>query len=157
MEKYCVGHYEEPKLYKKLEEIAEHNQAGDLWLLINNRVYDVSKFDHPGNIPYLLIYSQAEQKFWSRTLVWMLLLSLKIFITQRKLMSIWLSYILEIFTILMLKERAGKSMLGGSKKKRRINFHLAKKLFFQVSLFQQFLSSILTSQIINQKELSLEF
>ena len=48
MKKYYVGEYEEPKLFKKLEEIADHNQAGDLWLLINNRVYDVSKFDHPG-------------------------------------------------------------------------------------------------------------
>jgi cytochrome b involved in lipid metabolism len=44
----------------KLEEIAEHNQAGDLWLLINNKVYDVSKFDHPGK--YLLVHKNLYRK-----------------------------------------------------------------------------------------------
>lgn len=33
-----------------MEEIAKHNQSGDCWLLINDKVYDVSKFEssHPG-------------------------------------------------------------------------------------------------------------
>lgn len=48
MEGYLIGEYVEPKTFKKLEEIAEHNQPGDLWLLIHNKVYDVSKFKHPG-------------------------------------------------------------------------------------------------------------
>ncbi len=49
METYLIGEYVEPKQFKKLEEIAEHCQAGDLWLLIHNKVYDVSQFKHPGN------------------------------------------------------------------------------------------------------------
>lgn len=49
MEDFVVGEYVKPKLFMKLEEIADHNQPGDLWLLINNKVYDVSHFDHPGN------------------------------------------------------------------------------------------------------------
>ncbi len=48
LEKYLVGDYIEPKKFQKLEEIADHNQAGDLWLLIDNKVYDVSQFKHPG-------------------------------------------------------------------------------------------------------------
>lgn len=48
METYCIGELKKNKVYTKLEEIADHNQAGDLWLLINNKVYDVSKFKHPG-------------------------------------------------------------------------------------------------------------
>ena len=48
MEKYFVGEYVVPLEFTKLEEIADHNQAGDLWLLINSMVYDVSKFKHPG-------------------------------------------------------------------------------------------------------------
>ncbi len=48
MEKYLIGDYVAPREFTKLEEIAEHNQQGDLWLLIHNMVYDVSKFKHPG-------------------------------------------------------------------------------------------------------------
>lgn len=51
MESYLVGNYVEPKSFSKIEEIAEHNQPGDLWLLINNKVYDVSTFKHPGKAP----------------------------------------------------------------------------------------------------------
>ena len=50
MEDYLVGEYVEPRIFTTLEEISEHNQTGDLWLLINDKVYDVSKFKHPGNI-----------------------------------------------------------------------------------------------------------
>merc|ERR1719495_67408 len=32
-----------------LDEIKKHNKEGDLWLIVGNRVLDVSKFeDHPG-------------------------------------------------------------------------------------------------------------
>jgi cytochrome b involved in lipid metabolism len=48
MEEYLVGEYVQPREFKKLEEIADHNQPGDLWLLIHNKVYDCSKFKHPG-------------------------------------------------------------------------------------------------------------
>jgi cytochrome b involved in lipid metabolism len=48
METYMIGELEETKVFTKLEEIAEHNKPGDLWLLIHNKVYDVSKFKHPG-------------------------------------------------------------------------------------------------------------
>lgn len=48
LETYLVGEYNPPRLFTKLEEIAEHNQPKDLWLLINNKVYDVSNFKHPG-------------------------------------------------------------------------------------------------------------
>jgi cytochrome b involved in lipid metabolism len=48
METYLIGEYDAPKQFNKLEEIAEHNQPNDLWLLIHNKVYDVSKFKHPG-------------------------------------------------------------------------------------------------------------
>jgi cytochrome b involved in lipid metabolism len=34
----------------KLEEVADHNRRDDLWLLINNMVYDVTNFDHPGKV-----------------------------------------------------------------------------------------------------------
>eukprot|EP00347_Sterkiella_histriomuscorum_P023894 403333018 len=48
METYLVGEYQAPKVFTKLEEIADHNSPNDLWLLINNKVYDVSNFKHPG-------------------------------------------------------------------------------------------------------------
>jgi cytochrome b involved in lipid metabolism len=48
MEKFCIGEFAPSKLFKKLEEISDHNTANDLWLLIHNKVYDVSTFKHPG-------------------------------------------------------------------------------------------------------------
>ena len=37
------------KTYTK-EEVATHDKAGDLWIIINDKVYDVSNFDdHPGS------------------------------------------------------------------------------------------------------------
>ncbi|AMD19703.1 HCL448Wp [Eremothecium sinecaudum] len=38
-----------PKLYS-YKEIAEHNTDTDIWIIINNKVYDCSKFvdEHPG-------------------------------------------------------------------------------------------------------------
>jgi cytochrome b involved in lipid metabolism len=56
MEQYYVGEYQAPRIFTKLEQIADHNQPNDLWLLINNKVYDVSGFKHPGkNFLILLI------------------------------------------------------------------------------------------------------
>jgi cytochrome b involved in lipid metabolism len=32
-----------------LEEVAKHRKDGDLWVAINGKVYDISKFnEHPG-------------------------------------------------------------------------------------------------------------
>jgi len=37
------------KLFSK-EEIARHNKPDDLWIIINHKVYDITKFQnlHPG-------------------------------------------------------------------------------------------------------------
>jgi len=53
MEQYLVGNYVEPRQFKSIQEISDHNQPGNLWLLINNKVYDVSDFKHPGIAPFL--------------------------------------------------------------------------------------------------------
>jgi len=39
-----------------IEEVSNHNKEGDLWLIIHNKVYDVTKFsqEHPGGIEVLL-------------------------------------------------------------------------------------------------------
>ena len=50
MEEYCIGTLLKTRQFTRLEEIADHNQPGDLWLLINDKVYDVSKFKHPGKV-----------------------------------------------------------------------------------------------------------
>ena len=54
METYCIGELEQVRKFTKLEEIAEHSKPGDLWLLIHNKVYDVSNFKHPGGNEILL-------------------------------------------------------------------------------------------------------
>ncbi|XP_017757313.1 PREDICTED: cytochrome b5-like [Eufriesea mexicana] len=42
------------KFYTR-EEVAKHNHSSDLWFIINNRVYDVTKFsNHPGGEEILL-------------------------------------------------------------------------------------------------------
>ena len=48
-------------------EIAKHNKADDLWVIIDNFVYDLSKFSkfHPGGKAVLLEYGLS----WSRVLV----------------------------------------------------------------------------------------
>ena len=38
------------------EEFLKHSTKDDLWLLINGKVYDVSKFRHPGNL-HFIVYS----------------------------------------------------------------------------------------------------
>ena len=38
----------EPRQFKDLNEIFDHNTKEDLWLLIDNKVYDVTNFKHPG-------------------------------------------------------------------------------------------------------------
>ena len=57
METYLIGEYVQPITFSKIEELADHNQAGDLWLLIHNKVYDVSKFKHPGK--FYSLYSSV--------------------------------------------------------------------------------------------------
>lgn len=42
------------KVFKELNEIFEHNTKESLWLLIENKVYDVTNFKHPGGKQILL-------------------------------------------------------------------------------------------------------
>ena len=48
LETFYLGEFTQSRLFTKLEEIADHNVSNDLWLLIKNKVYDVSRFKHPG-------------------------------------------------------------------------------------------------------------
>lgn len=34
--------------YYTIEEVSKHNKLGDGWMIINDNVYDVSEFNHPG-------------------------------------------------------------------------------------------------------------
>ena len=45
----------EPRIFKDLTEIFQHNTKDSLWLLIDNKVYDVTNFKHPGGKPVLLM------------------------------------------------------------------------------------------------------
>lgn len=42
------------RVFKELNEIFEHNTKESLWLLIDNKVYDVTNFKHPGGKQILL-------------------------------------------------------------------------------------------------------
>ena len=44
----------EPRKFTDLNEIFEHNTKDSLWLLIDNKVYDVTNFKHPGGKQILL-------------------------------------------------------------------------------------------------------
>ena len=41
------------------DEIAKHNKEGDVWVIVGDEVYDVSKFlpDHPGGKKAILLYA----------------------------------------------------------------------------------------------------
>ncbi|XP_048884634.1 cytochrome b5 [Brienomyrus brachyistius] len=45
----------EPVKYYRLSEVEEHKSPQNCWILINNKVYDVSKFleEHPGGVEVL--------------------------------------------------------------------------------------------------------
>ena len=45
---YYIGDFEKSRMFTKVHEISEHSAPDDLWLLISNKVYDVSNFKHPG-------------------------------------------------------------------------------------------------------------
>lgn len=40
-----------------VEELQKHNQDGDLWIVVNDRVYDLSQFEHPGGQEIILQYA----------------------------------------------------------------------------------------------------
>jgi alkylation response protein AidB-like acyl-CoA dehydrogenase/predicted heme/steroid binding protein len=44
-----------------IEEVAKHNKAGDLWIVVDGNVYDLSKFGqvHPGGLPPLIVSEVA--------------------------------------------------------------------------------------------------
>ena len=42
------------KVFTELDEIVEHNTKDSCWLLIDGKVYDVTKFKHPGGKQILL-------------------------------------------------------------------------------------------------------
>jgi len=44
----------EGRVFTELNEIFEHNTKESLWLLIDNKVYDVTNFKHPGGKQILL-------------------------------------------------------------------------------------------------------
>ena len=44
----------ELKVFTELNDIFEHNTKESLWLLIENKVYDVTDFKHPGGKQILL-------------------------------------------------------------------------------------------------------
>ncbi len=45
-----------------IEEIKKHNQEGDCWIIINKKVYDVSKYmgTHPGGSDIILSNSHGK-------------------------------------------------------------------------------------------------
>ncbi|GES63801.1 cytochrome b5 [Aspergillus terreus] len=47
---------EKPLTLYSREQVAEHNKAGDFWMIINQEVYDVTEFEseHPGGGKVLL-------------------------------------------------------------------------------------------------------
>ena len=44
-----INQFSQKKVYT-LNEVAQHNKKGDCWIIIDNNVYDVSKYvsEHPG-------------------------------------------------------------------------------------------------------------
>ena len=42
------------RVFKQLDEIFDHRTKDSLWLLIDNKVYDVTNFKHPGGKQILL-------------------------------------------------------------------------------------------------------
>ena len=41
-------------MFTNLDDIFKHNTRDSLWLLIDNKVYDVTNFKHPGGMPILV-------------------------------------------------------------------------------------------------------
>ena len=44
----------ELRVFKELEEIFQHNTKDSCWIMIDRKVYDVTKFEHPGKFQILL-------------------------------------------------------------------------------------------------------
>ena len=43
-----------------MEELREHDSRDDLWILIHDKVYDVSNFKHPGGKDILVDHSRRD-------------------------------------------------------------------------------------------------
>ena len=58
--KIGLGQREAAERMISMEELQRHDKKDDLWLLIHDEVYDVSKFRHPGGKDILLDHTRRE-------------------------------------------------------------------------------------------------
>lgn len=47
-------------------EVRKHNKQGDCWVILNNTVYDLSSFDHPGGASRIKCGTDDTSKFKSQ-------------------------------------------------------------------------------------------
>jgi cytochrome b involved in lipid metabolism len=57
------------KVMYSREEVAKHTQDGDIWVIIENDVYDLSSFlqEHPGGAKSM--FSETTSPMWTRNLI----------------------------------------------------------------------------------------